>query len=173
MDASGPGHAPTVTVFESCAILHYLATKTGHGLASDPGLQLETLQWLFWQSSSLGPMAGQAGYFRVFSDQRIEHAIDRYTRELHRLYAVLNKRLAEQEWIVGGAYSIADIACYPWIVPHQAHGQDLDAHPHLRRWFEVIANAATTKRAYDGVEDAYGTPPRFDPRERETLFGGR
>ncbi|AVP99725.1 thiol:disulfide oxidoreductase [Ahniella affigens] len=165
-------HTRPVTVFESCAILHYLATKTGHGLSPEPTLQQETLQWLFWQASSLGPMAGQAGYFRVFCDQRIDHAMTRYTRELDRLYRVLDKRLAQREWIIGDSYSIADIACYPWIVPHAAHGQDLEALPHLRRWFEAIAARDGTRRAYAGVEDVYGLPEPLTSDERRTLFSG-
>ena len=153
-NAPADGGAP-LPVFESGAILLYLAEKAGLLLPADPRARVEALQWLFWQVSGLGPMAGQAGYFRVYAPHPVREAIERYTRELARLYRVLDRHLQDREWIAGDAYSIADVAAYPWIVPHAPHGQDLDAHPHLRRWFERIAARPATRRAYAGVEDAY------------------
>ena len=153
-------HAPvdragTATVFESGAILLYLAEKTGRLLPADGRARLDALQWLFWQVSALGPMAGQAGYYRVYAPKRVPDAIERYTRELRRLYGVLDRRLAGRDYIAGDEYTIADISAYPWIVPHRPHGQDLAEFPDLRRWFERIAARPAARRVYDGVEDAY------------------
>ncbi len=142
-------------VFESGAIMLYLADKTGRLLPADPRARLEALQWLFWQVSGLGPMAGQAGYFRVYAADRVDAAVARYTRELTRLYVVLDRRLAGRSYLAGDEFSLADVAVYPWIVPNRPHGQDLGAHPHLQRWFEHIAARPATQRVYAGVEDVY------------------
>jgi GST-like protein len=147
------GGAP-LPMFESGAMLLYLAEKTGFGLPPAARARQEAIQWLFWQMAGLGPMAGQAGYFRVYAPEPVPFAIERYTRELARLYGVLDRHLAGRDWIAG-EYSIADIACYPWIVPHAAHGQVLASFPHLRRWFEAIAGRPATRRAYQDVEDVY------------------
>jgi GST-like protein len=158
-------------VFESGAILWYLAEKTGRFLPARPRERMVALQWLFWQMAGLGPMAGQNGHFRVYAPQRVPYAIERYTRETHRLYGVLNSRLAHREFIAG-EYSIADIACYPWIVPHAAHGQDLTDFPHLQRWFEAMRTRPSTVRAYAGVEDVYSATPRpLTEEARNLLFG--
>jgi GSH-dependent disulfide-bond oxidoreductase len=153
-------HAPSdggaaLSVFESGAILLYLAEKTGKLLPDAGRARLEMQQWLFWQVAGLGPMAGQAGHFRVHAPEPVRYAIDRYTRELQRLYAVLDRRLFERDWIAGLDYSIADIACYPWIVPHAGHGQSLADFPNLARWFQRIAARPATQRVYEGVEDVY------------------
>jgi GST-like protein len=147
--------AGDVAVFESGAILLHLAQQSGRGLPADDRARGEALQWLFWQVSALGPMAGQAGYFRVYAPHEDAFAIGRYTRELQRLYGVLDRRLQGRDFIAGDALSIADIACYPWIVPHAAHGQDLAAFPDLSRWFHAIARRPATRRVYAGVEDVY------------------
>jgi GST-like protein len=152
--APGDGAGP-LSIFESGAILQYLAEKSGRLLPADARGRLEVMQWLFWQVSALGPMAGQAGYFRVYAVAPIPPAIERYTRELRRLYGVLDRRLEGREFLAGDAYSIADVACYPWIVPHAAHGQDLEAFPELARWFRAIAARPATQRVYAGVEDVY------------------
>ena len=164
------GGAP-LPIFESGAILLYLAEKTGQLLAANERDRLETLQWLFWQVSGLGPMAGQAGYFRVYAPAPVPEAIERYTRELTRLYGVLDRRLEGRSFIAGDAYSIADIAIYPWIVPHRAHGQDLALFSNVKRWFESIAARAATQRVYDGVEDVYAKPRQLSSSERAALFG--
>lgn len=155
--APADGGAPQA-VFESGAILLYLAEKTGRLLPDNARDRLEMLQWLFWQMSGLGPMAGQAGYFRVYASAPDPFAIERYTRELRRLYGVLDRHLANRAFIAGPDYSIADVACYPWIVPHAAHGQDLCGFPELARWFHAVSQRPATRRAYAGVEDVYARP---------------
>jgi GSH-dependent disulfide-bond oxidoreductase len=158
-------HAPAsggaaVTVFESGAILLYLAERSGRLLPEDAVGRLEALQWLCWQVSALGPMAGQAGYFRVYAPQPVPAAIARYTRELERLYGVLERRLKGRRYLVGDACSVADIACYPWIVPHVPHGQQLSAFPNLQRWFGDLGARPATMRVYAGVQDVYTHPGR-------------
>jgi len=158
------GGAP-LTMFESGAIMLYLAEKTGRLIPTDVRGRGDVLQWLFWQMSALGPMAGQAGYFRVYAPQTVPFAIERYTKEVTRLYGVLDRRLADREYIAG-ELSIADIACYPWIVPHAPHGQKLEAFPHLARWFGSIGSRPATIRTYAGVEDVYarrGAPVAAGP----------
>ena len=131
-DGKGP-----LSVFESGAILLYLAEKTGKFIPSDLRGRVEALQWLFWQMGGLGAMLGQNHHFSLYAPEKIPYAIDRYVKETNRLYGVLNKRLADREF-VAGEYSIADMASYPWIVPWKRQGQNLDDFPHLRRWFEAI-----------------------------------
>lgn len=155
--APADGGAP-VSMFESGAILHYLAEKTGHLLAREPRARWQALQWLNWQVAGLGPMAGQAGWFRVYASRRDDFARDRYTREVRRLYSVLDRHLAGREFIAGEALSIADIACWPWIVSHAGHGQRLDDLPNLARWFAGIASRPATRRAFAGYEDPYAAP---------------
>jgi len=133
--------------------------------------RLEVLQWLFWQVGGLGPMAGQIGHFNVFAPEPVPYAINRYTRELHRLYDVLDRRLAGRQFIAGD-YSIADIASYPWIVPHVAHGQNLDDFPHLKRWFASMAGRPGTRATYDGVTDVYSKSDQsLSDEARRILFG--
>jgi GST-like protein len=151
--APADGGAP-LALMESGAILWYLAGKTGRFLPSDERGRADVLQWLFWQMAGLGPMAGQAGYFRVYAPKRVPFAIERYTRETRRLYGVLDRRLADRDYVAGD-YSIADMACYPWIVPHAAHGQALAEFPHLARWFGAVGRRPAVVRTYDGVEDVY------------------
>jgi GSH-dependent disulfide-bond oxidoreductase len=157
-----------LSVFESGAILQYLAEKTGKFLATDLRTKTETMQWLFWQMGGLGPMAGQNGHFNVYAPEKVPYAIDRYTRETARLYGVLNKRLADRDF-VAGEYSIADMAIYPWIVPHHNHKQDLADFLHVKRWFEVIKARPAVQRAYADVPPAY-VKPKTD-EERRVLFG--
>lgn len=141
------GGAP-ISVFESGAILSYLAQKTGRFLSSDLRQRVQTLEWLFWQVGGLGPMAGQNGHFSVYAPEKIPYAIDRYVKETNRLYGVMNTRLGKQEFLAG-EYSIADMACYPWIVPFKAQGQNLDDFPNLRRWFDAIRARPAVVRAYE------------------------
>ena len=167
-------HAPTgggepVQLFESGAILLYLAEKIGRFIPQDIHGRAEVLQWLFWQMAGLGPMAGQIGHFNVYAPEKVPYAIDRYTRETSRLYGVLDRRLADRTFIAG-EFSIADIACYPWIVPHEAHGQDLGAFPHLKRWFESMATRPATLRTYEGVENVYAPRQAMSDEERKMLF---
>jgi GSH-dependent disulfide-bond oxidoreductase len=165
----GDGGLP-LPVFESGAILWYLAQKCGRFIPAGPRERTVTLQWLFWQMAGLGPMAGQNGHFRVYAPQPLRYAIERYTRETQRLYGVLDQRLAQCDFLAG-AYSIADMACYPWIVPHAAHGQDLGQFPHLRRWFEAIRARPATVRTYAAVEDVYARTPALSADARRVLFG--
>ncbi len=141
------GGAP-LSLFESGAILLYLAEKTGRFIPSDLRGRQEVSQWLFWQMGGLGPMAGQNHHFNRFAKEKIPYAIKRYVNETARLYGVLDKRLADRDFVAGSDYSIADMAIYPWIVPHTYQQQDLNDFPHLKRWFESIANRDATKRAY-------------------------
>jgi GST-like protein len=171
VDDDPPGGGPPLSLFESGAMLLYLAEKTGRLLPTDLQGRLDVLKWLFWQVGGLGPMAGQIGHFNVYAPEQVPYAIERYTKETNRLYGVLDRRLADRAFIAG-AYSIADVACYPWIVPHEAHGQDLHQFPHLKRWFETIAARPATLRAYADTADVYarGQAPLSD-EARKALFG--
>jgi GST-like protein len=162
------GGAP-ISVFESGAILLYLAEKTGLFISRDVRRRVETTEWLFWQVGGLGPMAGQNHHFSRYAPQKIDYAITRYVGETNRLYGVLNRRLAEREF-VAGAYSIADMAAYPWVVPHEAQGQTIADFTHLSRWFEAIKSRPATLRAYErGAE--ISTRPTVDEESRKILFG--
>jgi GSH-dependent disulfide-bond oxidoreductase len=171
VDHDPPGGGPPVSLFESGAMLLYLAEKTGRFLPADLQGRLEVLKWLFWQVGGLGPMAGQIGHFNVYAPEKVPYAIARYTKETNRLYGVLDRRLADRAFIAG-AYSIADMACYPWIVPHEAHGQDLAKFPHLKRWFETIAARPATIRAYAGTADVYSrSGSSLSAEAQKALFG--
>jgi GST-like protein len=164
------GGAP-VSLFESGAMLLYLAEKTDRFVPSDVHGRAEVPQWLFWQMAGLGPMAGQNGHFNVYAPEKVPYAIERYTKETNRLYGVLNKRLADREFVAGN-YSIADMACYPWIVPHKVHGQNLDDFPHLKRWFETIRARPGTVAAYDKAKEI--NPQMSQPmtdEAKKVLFG--
>lgn len=163
------GQAP-IPLFESGAILLYLAEKTHQFIPTDPRGRADVLQWLFWQMGGLGPMAGQNHHFSQYAPEKLPYAIDRYVRETNRLYGVLDKRLADREFIAGD-YSIADMASYPWIVPHQKQGQDLDDFPHLKRWFEAIKARPATVRAYARAEAINQQPSVSDEASRRILFG--
>jgi len=167
--APADGGAP-IPVFESGAILLYLAEKTGKFIPSDIRARTETLEWLFWQMAGLGPMAGQNHHFATYAIEKIPYAIDRYVRETGRLYGVLNKHLADREYIAN-EYTIADMACYPWIVPHERQGQDLNEFPHLKRWFEAIAARPATLRAYDKAKTINTSPTINSEEARKVLFG--
>lgn len=159
-----------IPLFESGAILLYLAEKTGRFLSPDPRVRLDTLQWLFWQMGGLGPMAGQNHHFGVYAPETIPYAIDRYVKETGRLYAVLDKRLADRPFIAGDDYSIADMACYPWIVPHERQRQNLADFPNLARWFEAIRQRPATVRAY-ALADQINKPAPLDEAAKQVLFG--
>jgi GSH-dependent disulfide-bond oxidoreductase len=159
----------SVSIFESGAILLYLAEKTGKFLPSDLRGRVEVLQWLFWQMAGLGPMAGQNHHFSGYAPEKIPYAIDRYVKETNRLYGVLNKRLADRPYIAG-AYSIADMAAYPWIVPYERQGQKLEDFPHLRRWFEAIRERPAVQRAYARAKEI-NTTPTMSEEAKKILFG--
>jgi GST-like protein len=173
--APADGGAP-IPVFESGAILEYLGDKdigdkTGKFLPKDPRARAEVVQWTYWQVGGLGPMAGQNHHFAHYAPEKIPYAIDRYVKETNRLYGVMNKRLADRDFLAG-AYSIADMACYPWIVPYERQGQDLAQFPHLKRWFEAIQARPATIRAYDRAKEINPSPPAvMDEAQRKVLFG--
>ena len=154
---------------QSGAILLYLAEKTGQFIGGDLRGRAEVLQWLFWQMGGLGPMAGQNHHFSQYAPEKIPYAIERYVKETNRLYGVLNKRLADRP-IVAGEYSIADMAAYPWIVPHKRQGQNLDDFPHLKRWFEEIRARPATIRAYERAKEI-NTEPTMSDEAKKVLFG--
>ena len=159
-----------VRLFESGAILQYLAEKTGRFLPTDLRARFTVLQWLYWQMAGLGPMAGQNHHFARYAPEKIPYAIDRYVRETARLYGVLDRRLAQSPFVGGREYSIADMACYPWIVPHRDQQQDLEAFTHLKRWFTQMAARPAVVRAYAvGARISQGGP--LDEEARRQLFG--
>ncbi len=171
VDHEPPGGGAPLSLFESGAMLLYLAEKAGRFIPADVRGRADVLQWLFWQVGGLGPMSGQNGHFRVYAPTELPYAIERYTNEVHRLYGVMNTRLADREFLAGN-YSIADMACYPWIVPYQPQGQDLDDFPHLKRWFRVIAARPATIRTYEGVTAPYQRDrAQITEDERRHLFG--
>ena len=146
-------HAPAdggepVSVFESGAILQYLGEKTGQLLPQDLRTRKTVLEWLFWQVGGLGPMAGQNHHFNQYAPEKIPYAIDRYVKETNRLYGVLDRRLEGRAFIAGDAYTIADIASYPWIVHYARQQQRLEDFPNIKRWFDSIAARPATQRAY-------------------------
>ncbi|MBI3150041.1 MAG: glutathione S-transferase N-terminal domain-containing protein [Betaproteobacteria bacterium] len=166
--APADGGAP-LSLFESGAILLYLAEKTGRFLPADLRGRAEVLQWLFWQMGGLGPMAGQNHHFAHYAPEKIAYAIDRYVKETGRLYAVMNKRLADREYLAGD-YSIADMASYPWVIPER-QGQDLSDFPHLARWRAAIANRPATQRAYARAKEVNAAPTVDDAKAKAILFG--
>ena len=172
IDTAPVDGSPSVSLFESGAILLYLAEKTGQLLPTDLHGRADALQWLFWQVGGLGPMAGQNHHFRLAAPEPIPYAITRYTNETNRLYGVLDKRLADRPYLAGDSYSIADIATYPWIVPYERQGQSLDDFPHLQRWFEAIRARPATIRAYALVEQVNpGAQAPQDEAARRLLYG--
>lgn len=172
VDHAPAGGGAPVALFESGAILLYLADKIGRFVASQAQVhaRAEVLQWLFWQMGGLGPMAGQNHHFSQYAPEKIPYAIDRYVKETNRLYGVMDRRLADRPFLAGEAYSIADMASYPWIVPWKRQGQDLDSFPNLRRWFEAIRTMPSTERAYAKAE-AINTAPTVSEEAKAVLFG--
>ena len=169
VDHAPDGGGAAISVFESGAILLYLAEKTSTFIPTDLRGRVDTLQWLFWQMGGLGPMAGQNHHFKQYAPEPIPYAVDRYVKETNRLYGVLNKRLADRQYIAG-SYSIADMASYPWIVPHERQGQKLTDFPHLERWFHDIAARPATLRAYAKAKEI-NTRPTVTEEARKILFG--
>ena len=157
-----------VSIFESGAILLYLAEKTGKFIPSDLRGRYEVTQWLMWQMGGLGPMAGQAHHFRGYAPEKIPYAIERYTHEVGRLYGVMNKRLADREFLAG-EYSIADMACWPWVVPYERQGQDLEKFPNLKRWFEALKARPAVQRGFDAGKELRHSG-ELDAKAKEILF---
>lgn len=166
--APSDGQGP-LSIFESGAILLYLAEKTGQFLPKEPRHRSHTLQWLFWQVAGLGPMAGQNHHFSRYSEEKIPYAINRYVNETARLYGVLNKQLKDREFIAD-QYSIADMACYPWIVPHEHQQQALENFPHLHRWFNNMANRPAVRKAYE-IGAKVNSESTMTAEAKKILFG--
>ena len=169
VDQNPKGGGEPISLFESGAILLYLAEKSGQFLSSDTRQRFVALQWLFWQMGGLGPMAGQNHHFNHYAPEKIPYAQERYIKETNRLYGVLDRQLAGRSFIAGD-YSIADMACYPWIVPHERQGQNLDDFPNLKAWFESIKNRTAVIRAYEKGA-AISTVPSVNDESRKILFG--
>jgi len=159
-----------ISVFESGAILQYLAEKTGSFLPTDVRGRKVVMEWLFWQVGGLGPMAGQNHHFGLYAPEKLPYAIERYVKETNRLYGVLDRRLAGRDYLAGDDYTIADMAAYPWVVPWKRQQQDLDAFPNLRAWFERIRTRAATVRAYAQGEP-YASRPAVTEEGKKLLFG--
>ncbi|MEO1701506.1 MAG: glutathione S-transferase family protein [Pseudomonadota bacterium] len=170
IDPQGPGGDP-ISVFESAAILQYLGRKFGQFYPSDERARVEVEQWVMWQMGGLGPMAGQAHHFRQYAPEQVPYAIERYTNEVNRLYGVMDRRLEDRDFLAGD-YSIADMACIGWVVPHERQGQDLDDFPNLKRWFEAMkARPAVEKGLLIGKEERDRTNLKDDKEAQSVLFG--
>ncbi|MCC7060220.1 MAG: glutathione S-transferase N-terminal domain-containing protein [Burkholderiaceae bacterium] len=169
VDADGPDGKP-ISLFESGAILVYLAGKTGKFMPRDTRAKYEVLQWLMFQMGSVGPMLGQAHHFRIYAPEKLPYAIERYTREAQRLYGVIDRQLAASgAWIAGGEYSIADIAIWPWLRSHANQGVDLAEYPAVQRWFEAIGARTPVQRALTVLADRRRDVT--DDKAREVLYG--
>ena len=169
VDSAPADGGEAISVFESGAILFYLAEKTGKFLPNDSRSRKTVTEWLFWQVGGLGPMAGQNHHFNQYAPEKIPYAIDRYVNETNRLYGVLNKQLAKSEYIAG-EYSIADMACYPWIVPYKKQQQNLDDFPHLQRWFNNIASRPAVIEAYKKGKEV-SSQSTVTEESKKILFG--
>lgn len=168
VDPAGPDGKP-VSLFESGAILLYLAAKTGQFLPQDLRAKYEVLQWLMFQVGGLGPMLGQTHHFRIYAPEKIPYAVDRYTNEAKRLYGVLNRQLAKHKYVAGSEYSIADIAIFPWIRSWKNQGINWDDFPHLRGWFDELGARPAVMRGVEVL--AAQRKPLVNEQARETLFG--
>ena len=164
LDGGGP-----LPVFESGAILLYLAEKIGRFIPEDVRGRMEAIEWLFWQMGGLGPMAGQNHHFSQYAPEKIPYAIERYVKETSRLYGVLDRRLEDREFVAGD-YSIADMAIYPWIVPHERQGQNLADFPNVARWFEKVGTRPAVKRAYE-IAAKINPAPTVTEESKKILFG--
>ena len=168
VDPDGPDGRP-VSLFESGAILLYLAGKTGRFLPPDTRGKYEVLQWLMFQMGGVGPMLGQAHHFRMYAPEKIPYAVDRYTNEAKRLYGVMDRRLAKSRYLGGDAYSIADIAVFPWLRSWKNQGIDWNDFPHLKGWFDEIGARPAVQRGVEVL--ATLRKPITDDKAREVLFG--
>jgi GSH-dependent disulfide-bond oxidoreductase len=168
VDPQGPDGKP-MSLFESGAILVYLAAKAGKFMPRSDRAKYEVLEWLMFQMGGVGPMLGQAHHFRMYAPEKIEYAINRYSNEAKRLYGVIDKRLARSEWLGGAEYSIADIATFPWLRSWQNQGIVLDEYPKLKAWFERIAARPAVQRGVKVLADL--RQPLTGDKEREILFG--
>jgi len=169
VDHAGPSGKP-IAIFESGAILQYLGRKTGKLYPKDERKRVEVDQWLFWQMANLGPKAGEANHFRHYAAEKLPYAIDRFANEMQRIYAVMNARLADREFLAGG-YSIADIACVGWASRAERHGHDLSSFSNLRRWLDTVTARPAVKRGLSVKVEAAFHVDMKDPNVRAVLFG--
>ena len=168
VDPQGPDGKP-ISLFESGAILLYLAAKTGKFLPKSDRAKYDVLQWLMFQMGGLGPMLGQAHHFRIYAPEKIDYAVNRYTNEAKRLYGVMNKQLEKTKYIAGNSYSIADIAIFPWLRSWQNQGIVWADYPHLKNWFDQIGKRPAVQRGVQVLADL--RKPITDDKSREVLFG--
>jgi GSH-dependent disulfide-bond oxidoreductase len=168
VDSDGPDGKP-ISLFESGAILIYLAEKTGKFLPTEPVARYRTLQWLMFQMGGIGPMLGQTHHFRIYAPEKIEYAINRYTNEAKRLYGVMDTELGKTQYLAGGEYTIADIAAFPWTRSWQNQGIELAEFPNVKRWHEAIAARPAVVRGVEVLASA--RKPLMDDKAREMLFG--
>jgi GST-like protein len=173
VDHEPPGGGPPLSVFESGAILLYLADKSGQFLPREARGRARVTEWLMWQMGGLGPMLGQHGHFKLYAPEKIPYAIERYEREANRLYAVLDAQLAKTGDCVAGEYSIADMAIFPWVVTHKAQGIAIASYPNVQRWFTKLRERPGVKAGMDLLAELRRGAPPPDARAREVLFGIR
>jgi len=170
VDADGPDGKP-ISLFESGAILLYLAGKSGRFLGHTDREKFNTLQWLMFQMGGVGPMLGQAHHFRIYAPEKIEYAVNRYTNEAKRLYGVIDKQLSQHHYLAGNEYTIADIATFPWIRSWKNQGIELSEYPHLKTWFDAIGERPAVKRGVEVLSSA--RRPLTDDKARDILFGSQ
>lgn len=165
-DSGGP-----LSVFETGAIMHYIAQKTGKFLPHDPRGKATVMQWVMWQMGGFGPMLGQHGHFKLYAPEKIEYAIDRYRAETLRLYGVLDRQLADNEYVAGDHYSIADMAIFPWLRTYKRQDIDLADFPNARRWYDQLKLRPALRRGLDVGKEAMNKNPQHSAKARATLFG--
>jgi len=167
-DSDGPDGKP-ISLFESGAMLVYLAGKSGKFIGKTDRERFSTLQWLMFQMGGVGPMLGQTHHFRIYAPEKIDYAINRYTNETRRLYGVMDKQLGKTAFIAGKSYTIADMAIWPWLRNWKGQGQNMDEHPNLKRWFESVGERPAVQRGIKVLADL--RKPAMDDKDKETLFG--
>lgn len=171
VDSEGPDGKP-ISLFESGAILQYLAEKTGQFLPKEPAERYRAMCWLYWQMGGLGPMAGQLSHFVNYAPaEGNEYSRDRYAREYDRLFAVMDRQLQNNEWLGGDQYSIADMASFPWVLPYKRFEQPLDSFSHLSRWYETMKERPAVQTAVDIGRKALEDAPKMTEEEKKTMFG--
>ena len=169
VDSDGPDGAP-ISIFESAAILLYLAEKTGRFMPQDMRGRYNAMQWLMFQMGSVGPMLGQAHHFRGYAPEKLPYAIDRYTNEAGRIYGVIDRRLGESAWLAGDDYTIVDMATFPWLRSYERQGQDLNDFPNLKKWFETIEARPAVQRGVEVLSESRRQGDLSD-KDRENMFG--
>ncbi|AIY42316.1 Glutathione S-transferase [Collimonas arenae] len=170
VDADGPDGKP-ISLFESGAILIYLASKSGKFLGHTDREKFNTLQWLMFQMGGVGPMLGQTHHFRIYAPEKIEYAVNRYTNEAKRIYGVIDKQLSQHPYLAGNEYTIADIATFPWIRSWKNQGIEMSDYPHLKAWFDTISERPAVKRGVEVLASA--RKPLTDDKARDILFGSQ